>query len=62
MKIIVIPNSLFQYIKLEELEDSPDERESHGRHKIDCIKCGFKMGEYIVGNLKCFKCGSELDY
>ena len=61
MKIIVIPNSLFQYIKLEELEDSPDESESQGRHKIDCIKCGFKMGEYIVGNFKCFRCGSELD-
>jgi hypothetical protein len=61
MRIIVIPNLLFQYIRLEELEDS-EEKESYGRHRIDCIKCGFKMGEYIVGNLKCFKCGSELDY
>lgn len=61
MKIIVIPNLLFQYIRLEELEHLPEEKENHGRHKIDCIKGGFKMGGYIVGNLKCFGCGSKLD-
>lgn len=61
MKIIVIPNLLFQYVKLEELENSHESDEKYGRHNIDCIKCGFRMDEYIVGNLKCFKCGSELD-
>lgn len=61
MKIIVIPNLLFQCIKLDELENSHGSDEEYGRHNIDCIKCGFRMGEYIVGNLKCFKCGSEID-
>ena len=61
MKIIVIPNLLFQYIRLEELENSHKDKEDYGRHTIDCIKYGFRMGEYIVGNLKCFKCGSELN-
>ncbi|MDN5845780.1 MAG: hypothetical protein L0H53_05840 [Candidatus Nitrosocosmicus sp.] len=63
MKIVVVPNLLFQYIKLEVLENShePDEDVKYGRHNIDCIKCGFRMGEYIVGTLKCFKCGSDLD-
>ena len=52
---------MFQYIRLEELENSHEDKEAYGRHTIDCIKCGFRMGEYIVGNLKCFKCGSELN-
>ena len=60
MKIIVIPNMLFQYINLEGSENSQENDENYGRHTIDCIKCGFRMGKYI-GNLKCFKCGSELD-
>lgn len=60
MKIIVIPNLLFQCIRLDELENSHENRD-YGRNVIDCIKCGFRMGEHIVGNLKCFKCGSELD-
>lgn len=60
MKIIVIPNLLFQCIRLDELENSHENRD-YGRNAIDCIKCGFRMGEHIVGNLKCFKCGSELD-
>ncbi len=51
----------FNYIRLEELENSHEDKEDYGRHTIDCIKCGFRMGEYIVGNLKCFKCGSELN-
>lgn len=60
MKIIVIPNLLFQYIKLEEPENSheSDENERYGRQNIDCIKYGFRMGKYLVGNLKCFRCGS----
>lgn len=61
MKIIVIPNLLFQCIKLEELVNSHRSDERYEKHNIDCIKCGFRMDEYIVGNLKCFKCGSELD-
>ena len=61
MKIIVIPNLLFQCIKLEELREDGDSSKDYGRHRMDCIKCGFEMGEYIIGNLKCFKCGSELD-
>jgi hypothetical protein len=61
MKIIVIPNLLFQYMRLEESENSHEDKEDYGRHTIDCIKCGFRMGEYIIGNLKCFKCGSELN-
>ncbi len=61
MKIIVIPNLLFQCIKLEELVNSHRSDERYGKHNNDCIKCGFRMDEYIVGNLKCFKCGSELD-
>ena len=61
MKIIVIPNLLFQCIRLDELENSHEEKGDYGRNAIDCIKCGFRMGEHIVGNLKCFKCGSELD-
>lgn len=61
MKIIVIPNLLFQCIKLEELGEAGDRSGDYGRHRMDCMKCGFEMGEYIVGNLKCFKCGSELD-
>ncbi|MDR4489818.1 MAG: hypothetical protein R2685_02805 [Candidatus Nitrosocosmicus sp.] len=61
MKIIVIPNLLFQCIKLEELNEDGESSRGNGRRRMDCMKCGFEMGEYIVGNLKCFKCGSELD-
>ncbi len=61
MKIIVIPNLLFQYIKLGGSDNSQEVNEEYSRHTIDCIICGFRMGEYIMGYLKCFKCGSEID-
>lgn len=62
MKIIIVSNLLLQGIKLDQVVESDDgDEELYGTHKMDCIKCGFKMGEYVVGNLKCFKCGAELD-
>ncbi len=61
MKFIVIPNLLFQYIKISDTNENNEEKERFKMEKIDCIKCGFRMGEVFVGNLKCFKCGSELN-
>jgi hypothetical protein len=55
MKIVIVPNLLFQYIKLDD-----ESNEGSPKQKIECIKCGFIMGEYTVCHLKCFKCGSEL--
>jgi hypothetical protein len=54
MKIVIVPNLLIHYIKLDE------SKEGDSKQKIECIKCGFIMGEYTVCHLKCFKCGSEL--
>jgi hypothetical protein len=54
MKILIVPNLLLQYIKLDDVE------EDKSKQKIECIRCGFKMGEITVCHLKCFKCGSEL--
>jgi Zn ribbon nucleic-acid-binding protein len=54
MKILIVPNLLLQYIKLEDAD------EYKSKQKIECIRCGFKMGEITVSHLKCFKCGSEL--
>lgn len=54
MKILIVPNLLFQCIKLNEVD------EKNSKQKIECIRCGFKMGEYNVCHLKCFKCGLEL--
>jgi len=54
MKILIIPNLLFQYVKLEEDKESL-------KQKIDCDRCGFKMYKYTGGcHLKCFRCGLEL--
>jgi hypothetical protein len=54
MKILIVPNLLFQYVKLEEDKESP-------KQKIDCDRCGFKMDKYTGGcQLKCFRCGLEL--
>jgi predicted Zn-ribbon and HTH transcriptional regulator len=55
MKILVVPNLLLHYIKLEDTDD-----EDKLKQKIECIRCGFKMGEIAVCHLKCFRCGSEL--
>lgn len=54
MKILIVPNLLFRYIKLNDVD------EEVYKQKMECIKCGFIMGEYTVCNIKCFKCGSEL--
>lgn len=53
MKILIAPNLLFQYIKLDEID------EENSKRNIECIICGFKMGEYNVCHLKCFKRGSQ---
>jgi DNA-directed RNA polymerase subunit RPC12/RpoP len=53
MKILIVPNLLFQYIKLDDVD------EEDSKQKIECIRCGFNMGEYTLCHLKCFKCGSE---
>jgi hypothetical protein len=55
MKILIVPNLLLQYIKLEDADD-----EDQSKQKIECIRCGFKMGEITVCHLKCFRCRSEL--
>jgi hypothetical protein len=39
MKILVVPNLLLHYIKLEDTDD-----EDKLKQKIECIRCGFKMG------------------
>ena len=54
MKILIVPNLLFQYIKLDDLD------EENSKQKMECVRCGYIMGEYTVCNIKCFKCGSEL--
>jgi hypothetical protein len=54
LKIVIVPNLLIHYIKLDE------SKEGNSKQKIECIKCGFIMGEYTVCHLKCFKCGLEL--
>ncbi len=54
MKILIVPNVLLQYIKIDDME------EDKSKQKIECIRCGSKMGEITVCQLKCFKCGSEL--
>ena len=54
MKILIVPNLLLQYIKIDDMEGNKS------KQKIECIRCGFKMGEITVSHLKCFKCGSEL--
>lgn len=54
MKILIVPNLLLQYIKLDDVD------EGKSKQKIECIRCGFKMGEITVCQLKCFRCGSEL--
>ena len=54
MKILIVPNLLLQYIKIDDMEGNKS------KQKIECIRCGFKMGEITVCQLKCFKCGSEL--
>lgn len=38
MKIVIVPNLLIHYIKLDE------SKEGNSKQKIECIKCGFIMG------------------
>ncbi len=54
MEILIVSNLLLQYIKVDNMEGS------RSKQKIECIRCGSKMGEITVCQLKCFKCGSEL--
>lgn len=54
MEILIVSNLLLQYIKVDNMEGN------RSKQKIECIRCGSKMGEITVCQLKCFKCGSEL--
>lgn len=54
MRILIVPNLLFQNIKLDEMD------EENYKQNLECVRCGYIMGEYTVCNIKCFKCGSEL--
>ncbi len=58
MKILIVQNVIFQYIKLEGMDDKKIEDKS--KEKIECIRCGSKMEELSVCHLRCFKCGAEL--
>ncbi len=53
MKILIVPNLLFQYIKLDDID------EEVSKQKMECMGCGFIIGECTVCNIKYFKCGSE---
>ena len=53
MKILIVPNLLFKYIKLD------DANEEVSKQKMECVRCGFIMGEYTVCTIKCLKCISE---
>jgi hypothetical protein len=43
MKIVIVPNLLLQYIKLDDGSNDDSQKQ-----KIECIECGFIMGEYTV--------------
>lgn len=58
MKILIVPNVVFQYIKLEGRDY--DKLKDESKEKIECIRCGFKMEELSVCHIKCFRCGAEL--
>lgn len=58
MKILIIPNQLYQHIKTSNINTGSIKNIT--KVKVECIKCGFKIGELTICHIKCFKCGSEL--